>query len=313
MAIMLSLSGCVEKQASETPSQYLLINHSAELKDYIGRYTESLPGKTFLVIDMMLENHGYSTIDINPNYFAIVIDKVVYPYDKATYSTESPLTSSALLNGGKISGYLVFQIPSDKAQYTLVYAGPEKANVIYGKLQTAKTVQTESKTKKPSRNVSFILDGKSYAFTGGDYSTRVDTSNQGYVTQVTRLEQIISKNEPASFVEVNIKTIRDESLKPTNKDKAVNEATDSYIDGIKKHASGATIDEKPTYDVTLANGDKVTVHQFKKVPFVYNNNVNLFSYMPDSNTIATIASSENKQGFDEVIRSLNIEEIQKPQ
>ena len=65
-----------------------------------------------------------------------------------------------------------------------------------------------------------------------------------------------------------------------------------------------------TYDAPLANGDKVTVRQLKKVPFVYNSNINVFSYMPDGNTIVTAASSDNKQVFDEVIRTLNIGEMQ---
>jgi hypothetical protein len=174
------------------------------------------------------------------------------------------------------------------------------------KAQSDKAAALEAKPKTPSRKVTFSLDRTPY--TGDDYSTRVDTSKPGYVTQVTRLERSKGKGEPAAFVEVNIKTIIDESLKPANKDKAIQEATNSYIDGIS--TSGATIDEKPTYDAPLANGDKVTVHQLKKVPFVYNSNINVFSYMPDSNTIVTAASSENKQLFDEVIRTLNIGEMQ---
>ena len=262
---------------------------------------------------MTLENHGYGSLDINPNYFAVIIDKVAYPYDKATYSTESPLTPLTLLDGGKTSGYLVFQIPKDKTQYNLIYAGPEKATVIYGDLPTAKAVQKESKTMTPSRNVTFSLDGNSYTLTGNDYSTGVDTSNPGYITQITSLERSKAKGEPAAFVEINIKTFIDEKLKPANKDKAIREATASYLDDLKKHISGATIDEQPAYEATLRNGDKVTVKQFSKVPFSYNRHVSLFSYMLDNNTIVTVAASENKQEFNEVIKSLNIGEMQKVQ
>jgi hypothetical protein len=178
------------------------------------------------------------------------------------------------------------------------------------KAQSDKAAALEDKPKTPSRKVTFSLDGTPYTFTGDDYSTRVDTSKPGYVTQITRLERSKGKGEPAAFVEVNIKTIIDESLKPANKEKAIQEATNSYIDDVKTHISGATIDEKPAYEATLANGDKVTVRQFKRVPFYYNGNVNLFSYMPDDKTVVTVASSENKQVIDEVIRTLNIGEMQ---
>jgi hypothetical protein len=165
----------------------------------------------------------------------------------------------------------------------------------------------------PSRNVTFSLDGNSYTLTGNDYSTGVDTSNPGYITQITSLERSKAKGEPAAFVEINIKTFIDEKLKPANKDKAIREATASYLDDLKKHISGATIDEQPAYEATLRNGDKVTVKQFSKVPFSYNRHVSLFSYMLDNNTIVTVAASENKQEFNEVIKSLNIGEMQKVQ
>jgi len=312
--LAVGFSGCVDKQSTEKtkstetaqssvklPSQYILLNRSAELMDYIGDYTKAASGKTFLVIEMTLENHGYKTFSINPNYFTVVIDSVAYPYDSATFLTPSPLTSVALLDGGKASGYLVFQIPDGKTEYSLVYVGQGDYELIYGKLPTAKTAQ-ESKPKVPSRNVTFSLDGKLYTFTGDDYSSRVDTSKPGYVTQITSAK-------PAS-IEVNIKTIIDESLKPANKEKAIQEATDAYIDSIKKHASGATIDEKPAYEATLANGDKVTVRQFRDVPFYPDRRINLFSYMPDDKTIVTVSSSENNQEFAEVIKTLNIGELQ---
>lgn len=174
------------------------------------------------------------------------------------------------------------------------------------KAQSDKAAALEAKPKTPSRKVTFSLDGTPYTFT----EDGVGTSRPGYVTQITRLERSKGKGEPAAFAEVDIKTIIDESLKPANKENAIQEATNSYIDNVKKHISGATIDEKTTYEATLANGDKVTVRQFKNVPFYYNGNLNLFSYMPDDKTIVTAASSENKQVFDEVIRTLNIGEMQ---
>ena len=162
----------------------------------------------------------------------------------------------------------------------------------------------ESEPKKLSRDVTFTLNGNPVS----PGSTSVDSSNPGYISQITRLERSNGNDEPISFVEVNIKTFLDETLKPVNEDKAIKEANDIYINTLSKRHSGVTIEEKKTYDTTLSNGNEVTVHQFK-VPFAYNNNLGLFSYMLDSNTIVTVASSENKQDTDEMIKSLKISEM----
>lgn len=298
--VIVSLGICAS--ANSLPSKYVLLNHSGELTDYIGRYTEANSGKTFLVIEMELENRGYNTVDINPNYFAVVIDKVAYPYDKATYSTESPLDSVALLDGGKTSGYLVFQIPEDKTIYTLVFAGQEEEEVIYGDLVRSET-QKEAEPEKPSRSVTYKLDGKAQKFTAEGEPI------SGYITQTIR-QDIAKGSETGSFVEITIKTAVDESHKPLNEKDEMQKAIDSNIDEIEHLASSANYDEKPTYEATLANGDKVIVHLFKKVSNTYSGNYAFASYMLDSDTIVTVASTENKKVFDEILKTLEIGELQ---
>ncbi len=294
--------------ASDLPSKYVLLNRSAELTDYIGRYTEASSGKTFLLIELTLENHGYDTLEINPNYFGVVIDKVLYPYDKATYSTDNPLASVTLLDGGMISGYLVYQIPEGKTQYTFAYAGPEKADVIYGDLALPEEAQADSEPNGPSRKATFSLDKKDYSFTGKEYST--DSSNPGYVIQKIYSTRSKGKSEPRPFVEIIIKTITDDNLKPTNSDKAIQEAVEAYIGDLRKKYT-ANLEEEPTYDATLANGDKVIVHQIEKGPSsFYGRNLFWCSYMADDSTIVTVASSENKREFDEVLNTLEIGEMQ---
>jgi len=63
-------------QTSDLPSEYILINRSALLYSSIGRYTKPDPGKVFLLLNMVIENHGYSEFAVNPWYFSIVIDGV---------------------------------------------------------------------------------------------------------------------------------------------------------------------------------------------------------------------------------------------
>lgn len=294
---------CICASANSLPSKYVLLNNSGELTDYIGRYTEANSGKTFLVIEMELENHGYSTVNINPNYFAVVIDKVVYPYDKATYSTESPLGTVALLDGGKTSGYLVFQIPEDKTKYTFVFAGQNEEEVVYGDLVRVEK-QTKSEPEKPFRNITYNLGGKVQKWTiRGELVS-------GYIIQTLR--QNMPKGSDLSFVEITIKTAVDEDLKPLNEENEIQKAIDSNIDSIEDLSNMASYDEKPIYEVTLANGDKVTVHPFKKVSFAYNENYAFASYMLDSNTIVTVASDESRSEFDGILKTLKIGELQNP-
>jgi Domain of unknown function (DUF4352) len=338
MAIVVSLSGCVDKQASdattkssELPSQYVLLNRSAELTDYVGQYAKASSGKTFLVIDMTLENHGYNSIDVNPNYFAVVIDKVAYPYDKATFSTESPLTSLSLLDGGKTSGYLVFQIPEDKTAYTLIYAGPEKANVIYGKFPTAETAQTSPEPQKPVRTITVDLGNgprtvsqegfKSFGEIRDSpgnllgykdhFSTLVDISQSGYVIQETS-----GGSDKGTSIDIVIKTILDENLKPKNQDQALKDEIDKKISELSE--GKYKIKESGSSEKTLKNGDKVTVHNIKidetngqKPP---RGSVNVFCYMPDSSTIVTVDFSVSSPATENLIyQTLNIGEMQRVQ
>lgn len=298
--VIASLSICAS--ANSLPSKYVLLNHSGELTDYIGRYTEANSGKTFLVIEMELENRGYNTVDINPNYFAVVIDKVAYPYDKATYSTESPLDTVALLDGGKTSGYLVFQIPEDKTRYNLVFAGQNEEDVVYGDLVHPE-IQKEPEPEKPSRSVTYTLDGNTKTLTA---EGELDS---GYITQTTH-QDIDKGSEQSSFVEITIKTAVDEDLKPLNEENEIQLAIDSSIEDIEDLANAASYDEKSTYEAILSNGDKVTVHPFKKVPNTYTGDYIFASYMLDSDTIVTVASTENKRVFDEILKTLEIGELQ---
>ena len=41
-------------------------------------------------------------------------------------------------------------------------------------------------------------------------------------------------------------------------------------------------------------------------------NFSTINYMPDSNTIVAVASDEGKDGFDEILKTLKIGELQNP-
>jgi hypothetical protein len=179
------------------------------------------------------------------------------------------------------------------------------AKTIIDRAAQEKQKVSEPETEKPSRSLTYSLAGKPQTFTANGGSVA-----NGYFTQSTRSERIKSKSDPAAFVEIKIRTAIDKSLKPLNEDKEIQKEINSNVGGIEKLANGATVEDKQTYDATLANGDHVTVHPFTRVPFTYNSNYFFASYMLDSNTIVTVASSENKQEFNEVLRTLKIGELQ---
>lgn len=179
------------------------------------------------------------------------------------------------------------------------------ANAIIERAAQETKKVSEPETEKPSRSVTYSLAGEPQTFTANGGSVA-----NGYFTQSTRSERIKSKSDPATFVEIKIRTAIDKNLKPLNEDKEIKKEINSNMDEIERLANGATVEDKQTYDATLANGEKVTVHPFTRVPFTYNSNYFFASYMLDSNTIVTVASSENKQEFNEVLKTLKIGELQ---
>lgn len=313
--LTVGFSGCVDKQPTEAtkstgaaqnsvklPSQYILLNRSAELTDYIGEYTKAAAGKTFLVIEMTLENYGYKTFSINPNYFTVVIDSVAYPYDSATFSTDMPLTSMALLDGGKASGTIVFQIPKDKTQYTIVYVGQGDYNFIYGDLVVRDETQEKQEPTAPVRTVTVdfgnglrmissegsesfgeIADHSRNLIGHKDYfTTNVVVSGKGSIIQETSG----SSNEGAS-IDIVMTTILGENLNQKRLEDAIKQRIADLSEG------KFNIKEKGTYDVVLQNKDEVTVHQVnvedtngQRPP---KNRVDVFGYMLDNNTTAIVA------------------------
>jgi len=137
------------------------------------------------------------------------------------------------------------------------------------------------------------------------YWTKVNTSQAGYVNQDTMVSLFNEDESSMGFIDVAIKTIIDESLKPLNKTKVIQ-------DEVKKE-KGAN-KEIGTYEATLANGDKVAVHsiKFPTTSNFYDYRADVFSYMPDNNTIVTVVSSTDKQRTSNLIKTLTIGEFPPP-
>lgn len=293
ISAVLIICGCTEKQASvstssQLPSQYILLNRSATLTHYIGEYSEPDAGKVFLLIKMSIENHGYNSFAVNPNYFGVIIDKVAYPYDKATYSTKSPITSLTLLDGGRTDGYLVFQIPSDKSSYTLGYVGPGDYNIIYGKLEdnSAKPPVKEA-PKLPIRNITYDLGPGIQATTSSSAA-----SESGIITQTTTINA--GDNGYATII-----------IKAANatidKNKLINDAMN--IQKVREF----NVYDKGQYDASLANGDKVTVHLKECAAFTgHNGQVSMAAFELDASNVVIITSTLDKYRLGYLLGSLKI-------
>lgn len=293
LLVVLIVCGCTEKQATvsstdQLPSQYILLNRSATLTNYIGEYSEADAGKTFLLINMTIENHGYKTFNINPNYFGVAINKVAYPYDKATYSTKSPLTSLTLLDGGKTTGHLVFQIPEDETRYVLGYIGPGDYNFIYGNLidNSAKSV-VEQEPKLPIRNVTYNLGPDTQAT-----SSDTVTSSQGIVTQTTRIDA-----GDNGYADIVIETFQGSA------------DTNQLINDVLKlgKIKDFNVYEKGVYDATLVNGDKITVHIRECALFTtHGGKISVAAFSPDKSTVVAVTSSLDRYRTDALLGSLKI-------
>lgn len=126
------VTGCVSAQ-----DQYIGIKYKGEsfTTDSLGQYVTAPPGMTYLVVKLDIENHGYDSFSTNPNYFKVIIDNIQYDYSWQSYNLKDigkqELPSVTMLDGGKESGYLAFEIPKQSTIYTLVYKAWSNYNIIY--------------------------------------------------------------------------------------------------------------------------------------------------------------------------------------
>jgi hypothetical protein len=129
---------------SSLPAQNIMISYTGTVEngiDYtLGNYPYTAQpdsGKIFLVVNMTIKNNGYDKFSVNPFYFHVIVNNIKYNYDSNTYYLADKLGSVDILNGGKLSGSLVFQIPSSDSSlpFNLTYDVPFVSyNIIWSKI-----------------------------------------------------------------------------------------------------------------------------------------------------------------------------------
>ncbi len=85
-------------------------------------YSEAQPGKTYLVLPIQIENAGYNSVDYNPWYCKVTINGVQYNdafigYSLAQAGYPSLDNMVTLKDGGKIEGYMGFEVPDGTTTY----------------------------------------------------------------------------------------------------------------------------------------------------------------------------------------------------
>ncbi len=121
---------------SVNANSYVKVDYQGETLDKISRYIKPAAGKTYLFVNISIANHGYKKVWANPNSFYVKIDNVKYGYDSMSgmlNDTDIPMLNlnGNLGDGERASGYLVFQVPANFAEYSLVYEYAGAPNVIY--------------------------------------------------------------------------------------------------------------------------------------------------------------------------------------
>lgn len=112
---------------------YVLIKCKGTLYNKLGAYAEAGVGKVYLVTNLEIENHGYDDFSVNPNYAKVEIDNVLYDYTWLSYNLKDlglpSLGTVTLMNGGKTSGAIAFEIPRNTQQYRLIWSSRSNYNV----------------------------------------------------------------------------------------------------------------------------------------------------------------------------------------
>ena len=113
-------TGCAaDKQITVTMGKGILM-------DKVGDYTEAQPGNTYLVLPLQFENQGYDSLDYNPYYCKVTVDNVQYNdafigYSLAQLGYPSLDNMVTLKDGGKIKGYIGFEVPKGTSNYEFVF------------------------------------------------------------------------------------------------------------------------------------------------------------------------------------------------
>lgn len=111
-----------------TASEIKVTIGPGELREVVG-YSHAQPGDVYLILPLQFENDGYDPIDFSPAYCKITAEGFRYGYASISQSLaqsgRTPLDGNVTLeDGGKIEGYMAFEIPAGTLKYALTFEPP---------------------------------------------------------------------------------------------------------------------------------------------------------------------------------------------
>ena len=106
---------------STTEQAEIIIKYSATTASQIGSWSVAKPGHIYLVVSLDIENRGYQSFSTNSFFFYAIVNQVKYSAAWVSLDDELPLVD--LLDGGRVSGKIVFEVPKQNGSvtYSLTY------------------------------------------------------------------------------------------------------------------------------------------------------------------------------------------------
>lgn len=116
--MLIGIGYAADKQITITVGKGILMDKAG--------YSEAQPGNTYLVLPLQFENRGYDSLDYNPYYCKVTVDNVQYNdafigYSLAQLGYPSLDNAVTLKDGGKIKGYIGFEVPKGTSTYEFVF------------------------------------------------------------------------------------------------------------------------------------------------------------------------------------------------
>jgi len=118
----------------EQQQNKIIVEYSASTKKILGKNEfvsdEAKSGMTYLILDMTITNQGYEEFSTNPFYWNVIVDNV--KYDIAfVMNLDNELGTRTIMNNGKISGNIAFEVPESVDTFEIVYEAFQTYNIEY--------------------------------------------------------------------------------------------------------------------------------------------------------------------------------------
>jgi hypothetical protein len=94
-------------------------------------YTPHIPGDVYLILNVKVENNGYSVVYLSLADFYVIISGEQYSYADYIAYTYTWLPSGGVFNGLSVTGNLVYEVPPNYGTFVLFWNHPPDVSVIY--------------------------------------------------------------------------------------------------------------------------------------------------------------------------------------